>query len=57
MLLGGWLLLSFVLLPRLVRNNAARSGILTVLAVAAIVVLVVPTLRDATVNEKSPRSQ
>ena len=53
-LLGGWLLLSFVVLPRLVRNDAARSGILTVLAVAAIVVLVVPTLRDTTVNEKFP---
>src|SRR6478672_3920853 len=53
-LLGGWLLLSFVLLPRLVRNDASRSGILTALAVAAIVVLVVPTLRDTTVNEKFP---
>ena len=53
-LLGGWLLLSFVLLPRLVRNDGARSGILTALAVAAIVVLVVPTLRDTTVNEKFP---
>jgi hypothetical protein len=53
-LLGGWLLLSFVVLPRLVRNDAARSGILTVLAVVAIVVLVVPTLRDTTVNEKFP---
>ena len=37
-LLGGWLLLSFVVLPRLVRNDTARSGILTVLAVATIVV-------------------
>jgi hypothetical protein len=53
-LLGGWLLLSFVVLPRLVRNDAARSGLLTVLAVAAIVVLVIPTLRDTTVNEQFP---
>jgi hypothetical protein len=53
-LLGTWLVISFVILPRLIRNDAARSGILTALALLAIAVLVVPTLRDTTVNEKFP---
>jgi hypothetical protein len=54
-LLASWLVLSFVILPRVVRNVAVRSGILTVLALGAIAVLVVPTLRDTTVNEKFPQ--
>jgi hypothetical protein len=54
-LLAGWLLLSFVILPRVLRNAAIRCAILTVLALAAIAVLVVPTLRNTTVNEKFPQ--
>ena len=53
-LLGTWLLLSFVVLPRLVHNVFARAAILTVGAVAAVVVLVVPTLRDTKVVEQFP---
>ena len=53
-LLGTWLLLAVVVLPRLVRNVFARAAILTVGAVAAVAVLVVPTLRDTKVVEQFP---
>jgi hypothetical protein len=53
-LLGGWLLLSFVVLPRLVKNAWVRAGMLTVLAIGAVIVLVVPTLRDTKVVEAFP---
>jgi hypothetical protein len=53
-LLAGWLLLSFVLLPRLLHNVLARAAVLTVIAIAAVVVLVVPTLRDKKVVEAFP---
>ena len=53
-LLIGWLLLSFVILPRLLRNVIARTAVLTVLATGAVLVLVVPTLRDKKVVEAFP---
>jgi len=53
-LLAGWLLLSFVLLPRLLRNDYLRAAALTVVAVAAVLVLVVPTLQDNRVVEAFP---
>jgi hypothetical protein len=53
-LLAGWLLLSFVILPRVLRNVWARSAVLTVLAIGAVLVLVVPTLRDKKVVEAFP---
>jgi Electron transfer DM13 len=53
-LFGGWLLLSFVVLPKLVRNVWVRSGILTAIAIVAVIVLVVPTLRDKKVVEAFP---
>jgi hypothetical protein len=53
-LLAGWLLLSFVVLPRLVKNEWVRAGVLTVLAIGAVIVLVVPTLRDTKVVEAFP---
>jgi hypothetical protein len=53
-LLAGWLLLSFVILPRIVRSAAWRATLLSAIAVAAIVVLVVPTLRDKKVVEEFP---
>lgn len=53
-LLAGWLLLSFVLLPRVLHNTLARAAVLTVIAIAAVVVLVVPTLRDKRVVEAFP---
>jgi hypothetical protein len=53
-LLGTWLLLSFVVLPRVLKNVVARSALLTVGAIAAVVVLVVPTLRDKKVVESFP---
>jgi hypothetical protein len=53
-LLAGWLLLSFVVLPRLLRNVWVRSAVLTAVAVAAVIVLVVPTLRDTRVVESFP---
>ena len=53
-LLAGWLLLSFVLLPRVLRNDYVRAATLTVVAVAAVLVLVVPTLHDNKVVEAFP---
>jgi hypothetical protein len=53
-LLAGWLLLSFVILPRVLRNVPARAAVLSVLAIAAVVVLVVPTLVDKKVVEAFP---
>ena len=53
-LLGTWLLLSFVVLPRLVRNVYVRSAVLTAGAVIAVVLLVVPTLHDTKVVEVFP---
>ena len=56
-LLAGWLLLSFVLLPRVLRNDFLRAAALTVLAVAAVIVLVVPTLHDNKVVEAFPMAE
>ena len=53
-LLGGWLLLSLVVVPRLIRNPWWSSAILTGVAITALVVLVVPTLRDTKVVEEFP---
>jgi hypothetical protein len=53
-LLAGWLLLSLVVLPRVIRNPAWRAALLSAVAVAAIAVLVVPTLRDKEVIEEFP---
>jgi hypothetical protein len=53
-LLAGWLLLSLVIVPRLVRNEWWDAAILTALAVTAVAVLVVPTLRDTKVVEQFP---
>jgi hypothetical protein len=54
LLLAGWLLVSLVLLPRIVKNQWWDAAILTVIATAAIVVLVIPTLRDTKVVEEFP---
>jgi hypothetical protein len=54
LLLAGWLLVSLVLVPRVIRNRWWDAAILTVIAAAAIVVLVVPTLRDTKVVEEFP---
>ncbi|HEX5586709.1 MAG TPA: DM13 domain-containing protein [Acidimicrobiia bacterium] len=53
-LLGAWLLLSFVVLPRLLHNVFVRAAVLTVGAVVAVALLVVPTLHDTKVVEKFP---
>jgi hypothetical protein len=53
-LLMGWLLLSLVVLPRVIRNPVWRAALLSAVAVAAIAVLVVPTLRDKKVVEEFP---
>jgi hypothetical protein len=53
-LLAGWLLLSFVILPRVLHNVVARAAVLSVLAIAAVVVLVLPTLFDKKVVEAFP---
>jgi hypothetical protein len=53
-LLAGWLLLSLVIVPRLIKNAWWDAVILTAVAVAALVVLVVPTLRDTKVVEEFP---
>jgi hypothetical protein len=53
-LVTAWLVLSLVVLPRFVRSTAPRSALLTVVSIAAIAVLVVPTLRDTRVDEAFP---
>src|SRR5215207_3480985 len=53
-LLAGWLLLSLVVVPRLIKNAWWDAAILSAVAVAAIIVLVVPTLRDTKVVEEFP---
>jgi hypothetical protein len=53
-LLAGWLLLSLVIAPRVLKNAFARAAVLTVVAVAAVFVLVVPTLREHKVVESFP---
>jgi hypothetical protein len=58
LLLGGiavaWAVLAWVVLPRVVRSAPARAEIMTVPAVALIVVLVVPYFRPTTVIETVP---
>jgi hypothetical protein len=53
-LLTGWLVLSLVVIPRIVRNRWWDAAILSVLAITALFVLVVPTLRDTKVVEEFP---
>jgi hypothetical protein len=53
-LLSAWLLVSLVLVPRLIRNPWWDTAILTIVAVVALVILVVPTLRDKKVVEQFP---
>lgn len=50
----GWIVLARVVLPRLVRSVWVRSGILTVLALAIVVVLLVPYYRNTEVVEAFP---
>jgi len=50
----GWLVLSRLVLPRLVRDGWARTGILSVLAVALVLVLILPNLRSKKVVETFP---
>jgi hypothetical protein len=54
LLLAGWLLLSLVVLPRAIRRPGWCAAALSVVAVAALSVLVVPTLRDKKVEEEFP---
>jgi hypothetical protein len=56
-LLTAWLVLAFVILPRVVRNRYVRGAVLTVGAVAAVWVLVLPTLHDTRVVEAFPMSE
>jgi len=55
-LVTGWLLLSRLILPRLIRNGWARVGVLSALAVAVVVALVLPTVVDKKVVEALPDS-
>ncbi len=50
----GWVLLAFVVLPRVIRAGWLRASILGVLAVVIIAVLVVPSFRDTKVVEALP---
>jgi hypothetical protein len=54
LLLAGWLLLSLVIVPRVIRSAAWQAALLTAVAVTALFVLVVPTLRDKKVVEEFP---
>jgi len=49
-----WVLLALVVLPRLIGSAATRAAIMTAVAVALIVVLVVPYFRPTTVVETLP---
>jgi hypothetical protein len=53
-LLATWLLLSLVFVPRVVKNAWWDAALLGTIAIAAVVVLVVPTLRDTKVVEEFP---
>lgn len=53
----GWVVLSRVVLPRLVRNGWLRVGVLSALAVALVLVLILPTVVDKTVVEALPGSR
>jgi hypothetical protein len=53
-LLVVWLAVSLVLVPRLIKNAWWDAAILSAVAIAALLVLVVPTLRDKTVVEEFP---
>ena len=50
----GWVVLSRLVLPRLVRDGWFRVGILSVLAVALVLVLILPNLRSKKVVETFP---
>ena len=54
LLLAGWLLLSLVIVPRVVKSATWDAVLLSAVAIAAIVVLVVPTLRNERVVEEFP---
>jgi hypothetical protein len=54
LLLAGWLLVSLVLVPRIIKNVWWDSAILTATAIAALAILVVPTLHDTKVVEQFP---
>ena len=53
-LLAGWLLLSLVIVPRVIKNAAWDAVLLSVVAIGAVFVLVVPTLRNEKVVEEFP---
>ncbi len=55
-LLTGWLLLSLVIVPRVIKSAAWDAVLLSAVAIAAIAVLVVPTLRDTKVVEEFPEA-
>lgn len=54
LLLASWLVLSLLVVPRVVKNVWWDAALLSAVAVAAVVVLVVPTLRDEKVVEEFP---
>jgi hypothetical protein len=56
-LVAGWILLSRVVLPRLLRNDWLRIGVLSAIAIAVVLVLVVPTIRDKRVVETFPSAR
>ncbi len=53
-LIAGWILLAFVLLPRLIRSDRLRLGVLSAVAVVGVVLLVVPSFRNTEVIEAFP---
>jgi len=53
----GWLLLSRLVLPRVLRNDWVRIAVLAALAIAVVLVLVVPSIRDKLVVETFPEAK
>jgi Electron transfer DM13 len=54
LLVVGWIVLAVVVLPRLVRNDLVRFGVLAIVATVGVVLLVVPSFRNERVVEAFP---
>jgi hypothetical protein len=56
-LVVGWIALAWFVLPRVIRNGWVRTGILSVVAIALVIRLVLPSVRDTNVVEALPEAR
>jgi hypothetical protein len=56
-LVVGWIALAWFVLPRVIRNGWVRTGILSVVAIALVILVVLPSVRDTTVVEALPEAR